>query len=82
MNLILEKNGERLLSLEALKQVISDYYDRFLDKIYIGRRQGFMDELDADIRQLSNDESLADKIFYGSPNEAIAGLSKNLEKHI
>ncbi len=82
MNLMVERNGVGELSMDALREVIDDYADRFCDAIYIGRRKGFMDELDQELSNLANDESMPCKIVYDSPNKVIAQLAQKLEGHI
>ena len=82
MNLIVERNGVGELSIDALQEVIDDYADRFCDTIYIGRRKGFMDELDQELSALENDQNLECKVVYDSPNKVIAQLAQKLEEHI
>ena len=82
MNLMVERNGVGALSIEALLEIIEDYKDRFCDAIYIGRRSGFMDELDDDLRELADNTNLPCEIIYNSPNKVIAQLSQKLETHI
>ena len=82
MNLMIEENGEGKLSIDALREVIRDYGDRFCDSIYIGRRSGFMNDLDEKLTDLSGDDSLPCKIVYDSPNKVISQLSQKLETHI
>ncbi|KKG13762.1 CRISPR-associated protein DevR [Methanosarcina sp. 2.H.T.1A.6] len=72
MNLVREENGEAIVDIEALEDVISDYSDILLTDIYIGRRKGFMDELDPALKALT--EKYADnsqKVIYGSINEMV-----------
>ena len=82
MNLIIEEEGVGKISLSALRQIIDDYADRFCDAIYIGRRSGFMDDLDEKLTKLSGDNSLPCQIVYDSPNKVITQLSEKLETHI
>ena len=82
MNLMVERDGTGVLSIEALREVIDDYADRFCDAIYIGRRSGFMDELDDDLSGLAGNTDLPCEIVYDSPNKVIAQLSQKLETHI
>lgn len=82
MNLMVERNEVGELSIEALHQVIDDYADRFCDAIYIGRRNGFMDELDEDLSRLAGNTDLPCQIVYNSPNKVITELSNKLEEHI
>ena len=82
MNVMVERNGVGELSIDALREVIEDYKDRFCDAIYIGRRSGFMDELDEQLNDLATNNDLPCKIVYDSPNKVIAQLSQKLETHI
>ena len=82
MNLMVERNEVGELSLDALYQVIDDYADRFCEAIYIGRRSGFMDELDEDLSSLADNTDLPCEIVYDSPNRVISMLSEKLETHI
>lgn len=82
MNLMVERNGVGELSVEALREVIEDYKDRFCDAIYIGRRSGFMDELDGQLNDLVTNNDLPCEIVYNSPNKVITQLSQKLETHI
>ena len=82
MNLIVEEEGIGKLSFSALREIIDDYGDRFCDAIYVGRRRGFMDDLDEKLTELSGDNSLSCQIVYDSPNKAISQLAQKLEDHI
>ena len=82
MNLMVERNGVGELSMDALREVIDDYADRFCDAIYIGRRSGFMDELDKQLNDLATNNDLPCEIVYDSPNKVITQLSQKLETHI
>ena len=82
MNLMVERNEVGELSISALLQVIDDYADRFCDAIYIGRRIGFMDELEEELLSLANETDLPCEIVYDSPNQVISMLSQKLETHI
>ena len=61
-----EELGKAVFSINALKQITRDYQNQFDGKIYMGRRSGFMDELEDNLKQLNSDQ-----YFYGSVNEAI-----------
>ncbi len=82
MNLIVEQSGVGKLSIDALREVITDYADRFCDAIYIGRRSGFMDELDEGLNNLASGDNLPCEIVYDSPNQVINQLAQKLEEHI
>jgi len=55
MNIAKEVEGEATIDFDALKEVINEYSDSLLTDIYIGRRKGFLDELDDGITTLSNE---------------------------
>ena len=82
MNLMVERDGEAEFSIPALKQVMADYSDRILDSVYIGRREGFMDELDGPLQELAGDSSLGRGVVYGSPNQVLQQLADKLGEHI
>ena len=70
--------GKPVFSINALKQVVNDYDNRIIGKVYIGRRRGFMDELENDLSEYGKDE----KIFYGSVNEAIKKYAEEVETQL
>ncbi|MBW2119763.1 MAG: hypothetical protein JRH09_17835 [Deltaproteobacteria bacterium] len=70
--------GKPVFSIDALKQVVKDYNDRIVGKVYIGRRKGFMDELEESLQEYGKD----DRIIYGSVNEAIRAYVEEVEKQI
>ncbi|MGQ9608830.1 MAG: type I-B CRISPR-associated protein Cas7/Cst2/DevR [bacterium] len=82
MNLIVETDGDAKFSIPALRQAILDYSDRILSGVYIGRREGFMDELDPQLKEFANDFSFNKKIILGSPNQVIKQIADNLDKYI
>jgi CRISPR-associated protein Cst2 len=72
--------GKPVFSLEALKQVVKDYSDRIKGKVYLGRRLGFMDNLEDKLQEYATQDK--DRIFYGSVNEAIREYIKEVETQI
>jgi CRISPR-associated protein Cst2 len=80
MNLVVEREGKGAeFSIQALKQVLDDYKDRLTGPVYVGRREGFMDELNESFEHLSKDHG---NVIYGSPNEVIGQLADSLENYI
>jgi CRISPR-associated protein Cst2 len=72
MNLVREENGEALVDIQALEDVITDYSDILLTDIYIGRRKGFLEELDPAFKALTEKYAGSTrKIIYGSINEMV-----------
>ena len=62
-----EELGKPVFSIDALKEVISEYQDDIEGKIYVGKRSGFMDELNDEFVKLQDEN----KIKYGAVNEII-----------
>jgi len=70
--------GKPVFSIDALKQVVKDYSERIVGKVYIGRRKGFMDEIEESLEEYKTGKN----IFYGSVNEAIRSYIKELKTQI
>jgi len=62
-----EELGKPVFSVEALKEVIEEYKNEIEGKVYIGKRAGFMDELNDELIKM-RDEG---KLEYGAINEII-----------
>ncbi|GAB6161964.1 type I-B CRISPR-associated protein Cas7/Cst2/DevR [Desulfothermus naphthae] len=62
-----EELGKPVFSIDALKEVIREYQDDIEGKIYVGKRSGFMDELNDEFVKLQDEN----KIKYGAVNEII-----------
>jgi len=63
-----EELGKAIFSIEALMQIYSDYKTQLDGNIYIGKRAGFMDELNTYLENIATENP---NIKYGSVNEAI-----------
>jgi len=68
------------LSIQSLKQVISDYKNEFEGKVFIGRRHGFFDAYDGALFELSDNNK--DTMFYGSISDAIEAYQTQLKDQI
>jgi len=77
MNIAKEEDGEAVIDIEAIKEVIIEYSDCLLTDVYIGRRKGFMDNLEQDITKLTEENS---NIQSGSIKDAVDQFSDNIEK--
>jgi CRISPR-associated protein Cst1 len=65
------------INLEALAEVLSDYSRELRSPVYIGRRKGFMDDIDGELRAFAEGFAGA-KIHYGTINEAVAGFTAGI----
>lgn len=69
---VTKSEGQRgetaLLNIEGLKEVLNDYKDQFKGTIFIGKRSGFMDEYNNDLKALETEFS---NVKFLSINQAI-----------
>lgn len=79
MNIAKEENGEPKINIEALQESINEYSDSFLTNIYIGRRKGFMDELDEDITKLTKEN---ENVESGTIKEAVDAFGNKIPEMI
>ena len=70
-------NNIAVLSIDAIKEVLEDYKDQFIGKVFIGKRSGFMDEINADLQTL-----ISDNVIVTTVNQAIDDYCKQLETQI
>jgi CRISPR-associated protein Cst2 len=73
-HLATEKMGKPIFSVNALEEVLADYADQFTGSVFIGRRAGFMDELDESIRGLNSAQ-----VQYGPINKIIDTFINQIE---
>ena len=59
-----EELGKPVFSVDALVEIVDEYKEQFDGKVYIGKRKGFMDDIDTQLQQAFADE----KIQYGPIN--------------
>lgn len=81
---IVKSDGERderaILNIEGIRQVLSDYKDDFVGKIFIGRRNGFFDEYEGELRNLQQQNQ--GLVEYLSVNEAIDQYADQLKSQM
>lgn len=75
MNIAKEDEGKAVIDIEALKEVINEYEDSLLTDVYIGRRKGFMDELEEPLKNLVGENN---KIHVGTIKEAVDQFSDKI----
>lgn len=70
------------LNSEGLKEVLQEYQDQFLGKIFIGVRSGFLDKDDyQNLEGILNDLG-SDRVFLGAVNAAIDGYVEQVKNQI
>jgi CRISPR-associated protein Cst2 len=69
-----EELGKPVFSMDALTEILKDYKEQFIGKIYIGKRKGFMDEIEEPLSKLDGE-----RVQYGSVNAAIDQFVKSID---
>lgn len=76
-------NNEKVyLNIDGIKEVLKDYKDQFIGDVFIGRRSGFMDELNGELEGLKSLRDEYPKVRVASINETIDNYCKQLETQI
>lgn len=68
------------LNIDAFKEVINDYKDDFVGKIFIGKRTGFLDDKNDELIKLA--ETFNDLIELKTVNEAIDAYCEQLKSQM
>lgn len=68
-----EELGKPVFSMDALTEIMEDYREQFIGKIYIGKRKGFMDEIDEHLGNLAGE-----RVQYGPVNAVIDKFVKSI----
>lgn len=72
----------KLINIAALKQVITDYNDILLSDIFIGRQEGFQDDLNQSLEALKEQHAGIKPIHLLSPKQAVEQFIEKLAEHI
>jgi CRISPR-associated protein Cst2 len=70
-----EENGIARFSVEALQEVLGDYSEQFDGVVYVGKRKGFMDEIEEKLQALANEK----KIKFGPINAIIDDFVESIK---
>lgn len=68
------------LSIDALKEVIDEYKNNFIGKIFIGKRKGFLDEYNEDLKKLQ--QTYVDLVIYGPVNAIIDAYCEQITNQV
>ena len=74
------RDEEVKLNVAAIREVLDEYKDTFVDKIFIGKRAGFFDEYNDELKQLA--EEYNDLVVLCPVNNAIDQYCQQLENQI
>lgn len=72
-------NDKALLNIEGIQEILFDYKEQFQGKIFIGKRNGFMDEYNEDLEELANK---FENIELLSVNQAIDRYCEQVESQV
>jgi CRISPR-associated protein Cst2 len=65
-------NNEKVyLNIDGMKEVLKDYKEQFQGTVFIGKRSGFMDDYNTELKALENLGDTYPKVKIGSINESI-----------
>lgn len=64
-------NEQLVLNPEGIAEVLKDYKDQFVGEVFIGRRNGFLDDYAEDLKKLESLGEAFAKVKIGSINEVI-----------
>ncbi len=64
------------LNVASIRQILRDYQDQFLTKLYVGREEGFMDDIAGALDELS--EEFKDQIVVTTVKQAIEGFCEEV----
>lgn len=73
-------NQNFLLNVEGIKEILKDYKDQFVGKVYIGARSGFLDK--EDTQALNDLVNASENVIFSSINEAIDNYCEQLTKQM
>ncbi len=73
------KNEKVLLNIDGLKEVLNDYKDQFKGTIFIGKRSGFMDEYNNELKGLETEYS---NVKMLSINQAIDAYCEQVKTQL
>jgi len=65
------RNEKALLNLTGLKEVLTDYKDQFIGEVFIGKRSGFMDEYNEELKALESE----------FPNVKVLSVNQAIDKY-
>lgn len=70
------------LNIEGIKEVLKDYKDQFIGKVFIGRRSGFLDEYNESLKELVSLGDGYPEVQIGSINETIDNYCGQLKTQL
>lgn len=75
-----DRDEQAILNINGLREVLDEYKENFIGKVFIGRRSGFFDNYDKELKELA--EKYNDLIEYLPVNAAIDKYTEQLKSQI
>lgn len=75
-----EKDEVAKLNISGIREVLNEYKDIFVGKVFIGKRSGFFDDEDKDLKQLQSDYD--NVVQLGSVNEVIDAYCAQMKEQL
>ncbi|GAB4044035.1 type I-B CRISPR-associated protein Cas7/Cst2/DevR [Spirosoma jeollabukense] len=75
-------NDRVMLNLEGLKEVLKDYKEQFIGKIFIGKRSGFLNDYNDELKELLTLGADYPAVQLGTINEVIDAYCAQLENQL
>lgn len=79
MNITNDSYDKPVINISALNQVLADYKDSILSDVYIGRQEGFVDNIADDLKTVL---VKGKTVHISSPKKAVEDFVKIIEHHI
>lgn len=75
-----ERDEQAVLNVAGLEEVLKEYKDNYIGKVFIGRRSGFFDDYDKELKELA--DNYKDFVEYLPVNAAIDKYVEQLKAQI
>lgn len=75
-----DRDEQAILNINGLREVLDEYKENFIGKVFIGRRSGFFDNYDKELKELA--EKYNDLVEYLPVNAAIDKYTEQLKSQI
>jgi CRISPR-associated protein Cst2 len=78
---IATQDDKKPVSIIAIKQIVEDYTDIIRGDVFIGRQEGFADDLAPDLQILKEELSGVKTVYLSSPRKAVEAFAQTLDMH-
>ncbi|KAA6350676.1 hypothetical protein EZS27_001904 [termite gut metagenome] len=71
-----------ILNIDGLREVLKEYRDTFIGQVFIGKRNGFLNDEDGSLKALVEEEEYKDWVVLGAVNEVIDKYCEQVKTQI